>query len=91
MWSILDTIKQQNLHLFTSDGSPSLFSSSLFCLFLTQRLSDLLQRKESQLNISTIGGNFARIQFSIVVHLIRKEIYIFVLGEQQPFCHKSDL
>ncbi len=91
MWSILDTIEQQNLHLFTFDGSPRLLSSSLFCLLLTQGLPDLLQRKESRLNISAIGGNFVHIQFSIVVHLIQKEIYIFVLDEQQPLCHKNDL
>jgi hypothetical protein len=78
VWSVLDTIGQQSLHLFTSDGSPGLLSSPLFCLLLTQRLPDLLQRKESRLNISAIGGNFARIQFSIVVHLTRKEIYFFL-------------
>jgi hypothetical protein len=82
MWSVPDTIGQQSLHLFTSDGSPGLLSSPFFCLLLTQRLPYLLQRKESQLNISVIGWNFARIQFSIVVHLTRKEIYMFfVLGE----------
>jgi hypothetical protein len=47
VWLVLDTIGQQNLHLFTFDGSLRLLSSSLFCLLLIQRLLDLLQRKES--------------------------------------------
>jgi hypothetical protein len=66
VWSVLDTIREHSLHLFTSNGS------SLFCLLLTQRLLDLLQRKESRLNISAIGENFTRIQISIVVHLTQK-------------------
>jgi hypothetical protein len=39
------------------------------CLLVIQRLPDLLQREESRLNISAIGGSFARIQSSIIVHL----------------------
>ena len=57
-----------------------------FCLSVTQRLPDLLQREESRLNISAIGGSFARIQSSIIVHLAR-----IMLGEQQPFRHGTDL
>ncbi|KAH7295935.1 hypothetical protein KP509_26G000200, partial [Ceratopteris richardii] len=51
LWSVLDTVGQQSLHLFTH-----------------KRLPDLLQREESRLNISPIGGSFARIQSSIIVH-----------------------
>ena len=91
VWSVPDTVGQQSLHLFTYDGSPEPLSSSLFCLLPTQRLPDLLQRKESRLNISAIGGNFARIQFSIIVHPTRKKYIFFVLGEQQPLRHRSDL
>jgi hypothetical protein len=56
------------------------------CLLVTQRLPDLLQRGESRLNISAIGGTFARIQSSIIAHPAR-----IVLGEQQPFRHRTDL
>jgi hypothetical protein len=69
VWSVLDTDGQQSLHLFTYGGSPRPLSSSLFCLLPTRRLPDPLQREKSRLNISAIGGNFARIQFSIIVHL----------------------
>jgi hypothetical protein len=87
---ILSSSKACNL--FTYGGSPRLLSSSFFCLLLTQRLLNLLRRKESQLNILAISENFARNQFSIVVHITRIYIYIYtVLGEQQPLCHKSDL
>nr|YP_009300620.1 hypothetical protein [Brachythecium rivulare]ALK03322.1 hypothetical protein [Brachythecium rivulare] len=68
VWSVLDTVGQQSLHLFTYSGSPRPLSSSLFCSPPTRGLPDLLQREESRLNISAIGGNFARIQFSIIVH-----------------------
>jgi len=83
--------RAKKLALIYFDGSPRLLSFPLFCLLLTQRLPNLLQRKESRLNILAIGGNFTRIQFSIIAHLTRKEIHIFVLGEQQPLCHKNDL
>ncbi len=46
VWLVLDTIGHRSLHLFTSDGSPWLLSSSLFCLLLIQRLPDLLQRNK---------------------------------------------
>lgn len=75
VWSVLDTGGQQSLHLFTYGGSPRPLSSSLFCSLPTRRLPDLLQREESRLNISAIGGNFARIQFSIIVHLEKKSIF----------------
>jgi hypothetical protein len=39
VWSVLDTIGHQNLHLFTSHGSPRFLSSSLFCLLLTQKVA----------------------------------------------------
>lgn len=66
--------------------SPGPLPSLPFCLSVTQRLPDLLQREESRLNISAIGGSFARIQSSIIVHLAR-----IMLGEQQPFRHGTDL
>jgi len=75
VWSVPDTVGQQSLHLFTYSGSPRPLSSSLFCSPLTRGLPDLLQREESRLNISAIGGNFARIQFSIIVHL-EKNIFL---------------
>ena len=86
VWSVLHTVGQQSLHLFTHEGSPGPLFSLPFCLSVTRGLPDLLQREESRLNISAIGGSFARIQSSIIVHLAW-----IMLGEQQPFRHGTDL
>jgi hypothetical protein len=41
LWSVLNTVGQQSLHLFTyCDGSPGPLSSSLFCSLVNQGLPD---------------------------------------------------
>ena len=52
-------LRRQSLHFFTHEGSSGPLSSLLFCLLMIQRLPDLLQREESRLIISAIGGSFA--------------------------------
>lgn len=70
VWSVLNTVGQQSLHLFTyCDGSPGPLSSSLFCSLVNQGLPDPPYKGgESRLSISAIGGNFARIRSPILVH-----------------------
>ncbi|KAH7301482.1 hypothetical protein KP509_23G029100 [Ceratopteris richardii] len=68
-WSIGCSVQGRKLTLLVPFVcSPGPLSSLPFCLSVTQRLPDLLQREESRLNISAIGGSFARIQSSIIVH-----------------------
>ena len=70
VWSVLNTVGQQSLHLLTyCDGSPGPLSSSLFCSLVNQGLPDPPYKGgESRLSISAIGGNFARIRSPILVH-----------------------
>jgi hypothetical protein len=66
VWSVLHTVGQRSLHLFTNyDGSPGPLSSSLFFSLVG---SGPPQRGRSRLNISTMGGNFACIRSPILVH-----------------------
>jgi hypothetical protein len=65
VWSVLHTAGQRSLHLFTNyDGSPGPLSSSLFCSLVGKPYKG----GGSRLNISAIGGNFARIRSPILVH-----------------------
>lgn len=71
VWSVLHTVGQRSLHLFTNyDGSPGPLSSSLFCSLVCSlvRGPDPHKGGGSRLNISAIGGNFARIRSPILVH-----------------------
>jgi hypothetical protein len=92
VWSVLDTIGQQSLHLFTSDGSPGLLSSSLFLLASNSKAArPPTKERESTEHLSHWREFRPHPIFNCCSPNTKRNIFFFVLGEQQPLCHKSDL